>query len=223
MVTSNTTAFAPDFLEIIEEAYEQAGMELRGGYQLTTARRSMNLLTLEWANRGVHLWALDKGTVSLANGTTNYNLPTDTIDLIQVYVTVSNVTDYQLTRIDVGRYSNLSQKSTKSRPTQYYINRVATPVLYLYPTPDQVYTLTYWRMRRLEDTGKFSNTPDVHYRFLPAFISGLAYHLARKNRNNEVSLASIPDLKIEYDRQFTMATEEDRDRSSMRLVPRAVY
>ncbi len=223
MATSGTTTFAPDFLTIIEEAYEQAGMELRDGYQLTTARRSMDLLTLEWANRGVHLWALDKGTVSLANGTTNYNLPTDTIDLIQVYVTVSNVTDYQLTRIDVGRYSNLSQKSTKSRPTQYYINRVATPVLYLYPTPDQVYTLTYWRMRRLEDTGKFSNTPDVHYRFLPAFISGLAYHLARKNRNNEVSLASIPDLKIEYDRQFTMATEEDRDRSSMRLVPRAVY
>ncbi len=221
MATSGTTAFNPNFLTIIEEAYEQAGMELRSGYQLDTARRSMDLLTLEWANRGIHLWAMDKGTVLLVDGTTTYNLPTDTIDLIQVYVTASS-TDYQLTRIDVGQYSNLSSKTTESRPTQYFINRVATPVLYLYPTPDQAYTLTYWRMRRLEDSGTYTNTPDVNYKFLPAFISGLAYHLARKNRNNTVSYASIPDLKNEYDRQFFIATEEDRDRSSMKLVPRMV-
>ncbi len=222
MATSGTTAFNPDFLEVIEEAYEQAGMELRGGYQLTTARRSINLLTLEWANRGIHLWALTNGTIALVDGTTNYNLPADTIDLIQVYVTASG-TDYQLTRLDVGSYSNLSSKSTESRPTQYFINRLSTPVMFLYPTPDQAYTLNYWRMRRLEDAGDFTNTPDVHYRFLPAFISGLAYHLACKNRNNEVSRISLPELKLEYDRQFTMATEEDRDRSSMMLVPRISY
>ena len=112
MATSGTTAFNPNFLTIIEEAYEQAGMELRSGYQLDTARRSMDLLTLEWANRGIHLWAMDKGTVLLVDGTTTYNLPTDTIDLIQVYVTASS-TDYQLTRIDVGQYSNLSSKTTE--------------------------------------------------------------------------------------------------------------
>jgi hypothetical protein len=219
MATSGTTVFNPDLLEIIEEAYEQAGMELRGGYQLATARRSLDLLLLEWANRGIHMWAMDNGTVALVDGTTNYNLPTDTVDLLQVYVTAGS-TDYQLRRIDVSTYSNLSTKTTEARPTMYFINRVETPVIYLYPTPDQSYTLNYWRMRRLEDTGDFTNTADVNYKFLPALISGLAFHLACKNRNNEVTRASIGEIKAEYDRQFIMATEEDRDRSSMFLRPR---
>ena len=222
MATSGTTAFNPDFLTIIEEAYEQAGLHLRGGYQLSTARRSLDLLTLEWANRGVHLWALEQGTVSLVDGTTSYSLPSDCIDIIEAYVNDGS-TDYQIKRIDVGTYSSLSSKSTESRPTQYFIHRTNTPTIYLYPTPDQSYTLYYWQMRRLEDSGDYTNTADVAFRFLPALISGLAYYLALKNRDNEVTRASIPEIKMEYDRQFQLAVEEDRDRSTLKLAPGRTY
>jgi len=222
MATSGTTAFNMDFTEIAEEAWERAGREMRSGYDLRTARRSMNLMTIEWQNRGINLWTIDEGTVSLVSGTAQYTLPTDTVDLLeQVIRTGSGTTQQDLTinRISVSTYASIPNKTTTGRPIQFWIERlVDAPKINVWPVPDSNdYTFKYWRIRRIEDAGRGVETADMPFRFLPCLVAGLAYHIAMK----EPELAGrLPMLKAVYDEEFERAASEDRVKTNARFVPR---
>ena len=224
MTTSGTTAFNMDFTEIAEEAWERAGREMRSGYDLRTARRSMNLMTIEWQNRGINLWTIDEGTLSLTSGTGQYNLPADTIDLLeQVIRTGSGSTQQDLTisRISVSTYASIPNKTNTGRPIQVWIERLRDqPRINVWPVPDSNdYTFVYWRMRRIEDAGSGTETADMNFRFLPCLVAGLAYHIAMK----VPELAErIPLLKQVYDEQFSLAAAEDREKTPARFVPRAM-
>ena len=225
MATSGTATFNMDFTEIAEEAWERAGREMRSGYDLRTARRSMNLLTIEWQNRGINMWTIDEGTVSLVEGTATYALPADTIDLLEHVIrtnsgNVSTQSDLSISRISVSTYASIPNKLSKGRPIQIYIDRgQANPSATVWPVPDasSTYVLKYYRMRRIEDAGTGVNTADVNFRFLPCLVSGLAYYIAQK----DPELAPrIPMLQTEYERQFDLAAQEDREKASISLVPR---
>jgi len=222
MTTSGTTTFNMDFTEIAEEAWERAGREMRSGYDLRTARRSMNLMTIEWQNRGINLWTIDEGTVSLTQGTRQYDLPADTIDLMEHVVrTGSGATQQDLTisRISVSTYSSIPNKLTQGRPIQLWIERLRdNPRINVWPVPDtNNYTLVYWRLRRIEDAGSGVQTADMNFRFLPCLVAGLAFHIAMK----VPELAErVPMLKADYEEQFRLAAEEDREKAPIRFVPR---
>jgi len=166
MATSGTTAFNMDFTEIAEEAWERAGREMRSGYDLRTARRSMNLLTIEWQNRGINMWTIDSGTINLVSGTATYDLPADTIDLLEQVIrtnsgNVSTQSDLTLSRISVATYATIPNKLSQGRPIQIYIDRARdNPTATVWPVPDQgtadspTYVLKYYRMRRIQDAGE---------------------------------------------------------------------
>jgi len=224
MATSGTTAFNMDFTEIAEEAFERAGREMRSGYDLRTARRSMNLLTIEWQNRGINMWTIDSGTVNLVKGTTQYTLPADTIDLLEHQIrtnsgNASTQSDLTISRISVSTYASIPNKLTQGRPIQLYVERLRdAPKVNVWPVPDNNnYVLYYWRMRRIEDAGSGVQTADMNFRFFPCLVAGLAYHIAMK----VPELAErIPMLKAVYDEQFEMAAGEDREKTAARFVPR---
>ena len=223
MATSGTSAFNLDLTEIAEECFERCGAELRSGYDLRTARRSLNLLLTEWSNRGLNLWALEQGIIPLVAGTATYVLPADTVDLLEhVTRTGSGASqqDINLTRISVSTYSTIPNKNATGRPLQIYVQRLVTPQVTVWPVPDAStpYTLVYWRLRRLQDAGNGgANTQDVPFRFLPALIAGLAYYLSMKLPG---ALERMPALKAQYDEAWDLASSEDRDRSAVRFVPR---
>lgn len=233
MTTSGTANLTLDIQELAEEAYERAGMDLRTGFQMRSARRSLNLLTMEWANRGLNLWTIDQETQVLTPGTATYIVPLDTIDLIEQVVRLTNAssyTDYNLERISVSTYAQIPNKATQGRPVQVYVQRIGGgsgadgtteqhSQFTLWPVPDQAYTVLYWRLRRIQDTGiSAANTMDVPFRFVPALIAGLAYYVALKSPKAEVR-ANVPALKLMYEEQFQLASDEDRDRASVRFVP----
>jgi len=224
MATSGTTSFNMDFTEIAEEAWERAGREMRSGYDLRTARRSMNLMTIEWQNRGINLWTIDEGTVSLTEGTATYDLPADTIDLLeQVVRTGAGTTqqDLTITRISVSTYATIPNKTDTGRPIQVFIERLRdNPRITVWPVPSSdEYTFVYWRLRRIEDAGSGAQTADMNFRFLPCLVAGLAYHIAMK----VPELAPRVDmLKAEYEAQFVLAAGEDREKTPFRFVPSAM-
>ena len=227
MATSGTTAFNMDFTEIAEEAFERAGREMRSGYDLRTARRSMNLLTIEWQNRGINMWTIDSGTINLVKGQTQYDLPADTIDLLEQQIrtgsgNAATQSDLTLSRISVSTYASIPNKLTQSRPIQMYIERLRdAPKVNLWPIPDNNdYVLYYWRMRRIEDAGSGVQTSDMNFRFFPCLVAGLAYYIAMKLPE---MLDRVPLLKAVYDEQFEMAAGEDREKTSARFVPRIGY
>jgi hypothetical protein len=227
MATSGTTSFDMDFPEIAEEAWERAGREMRSGYDLRTARRSMNLLTIEWANRGVNMWTIDEKSVDLVKGTQSYTLPADTVDVIEQAIRTNEgvqatQNDLAVTRVSVSTYSSLPNKLTQGRPSQIFIERgAAAPKLYVWPVPDKnTYKLNYWRLRRIEDAGQGAYTADMPFRFLPCLVAGLAYYIAMKTP--ELS-DRVVMLKQMYDEQFEMASTEDRSKVSARFVPRIGY
>jgi len=232
MATSGTTAFNMDFTEIAEEAWERAGREMRSGYDLRTARRSMNLLTIEWQNRGINMWTIEEGTVNLVQGTAAYALPADTIDLLEHVIrtgagSYSTQSDLSISRISVSTYSSIPNKLTQGRPIQLYIDRgQVNPTVTVWPVPDQgtggspYYILKYWRMRRIEDAGSGVQTADVNFRFLPCLVAGLAYYIAQKDPE---LMPRIPMLQAEYERQFELAAGEDREKAPVRFVPRMSY
>lgn len=224
MTTSGTTAFDMDFTEIAEEAWERAGREMRSGYDLRTARRSMNLLTIEWQNRGINMWTIDEGTVSLVSGTSEYTLPADTIDLLEqvIRTNAGNATtqsDLNISRISVSTYSSIPNKLSTGRPIQVWIERLSdAPKINVWPVPDSDdYTFVYWRMRRVQDAGSGVQTPDMNFRFFPCLVAGLAYQIAMKVP--ELS-GRAQMLKAEYDEQFNLAAGEDREKAAVRFVPR---
>ena len=225
MATSGTATFNMDLTELVEEAFERAGSELRSGYDLRTARRSLNLMFTDWANRGINLWTVEQGSQVLTAGTGTYTLPADTVDLLEHVIrtdsgSTANQADLSLSRISVSTYSSIPNKLTTGRPVQVYIDRqAAAPTVNLWPVPDtaETYTLVYWRLRRIQDVGNGVNTMDVPFRFLNCLTAGLAYYLALKLPNG---LERIGLLKQQYDEAWELAATEDREKATFQLVPR---
>lgn len=243
MTTSGTASFNLDLNNIVEEAFERCGKELRSGYDLRTARRSLNLLTVEWSNRGVNLWTIEQGSIALNENQAIYPLPVDTIDLLEHVTrtgTGQNQQDLAITRISVSTYATIPNKNATGRPIQVWVDRqsgaqypsggrpagtnpttgVDHPQIYVWPAPDQsnYYTFVYWRLRRIQDAGNGVQTQDIPFRFLNCLISGLSYYLAQK-----IAPDRVPVLKAQYDEQWKFATEEDRDKAAVRFVPRRYF
>ncbi len=214
----------PELNELFEEAYERAGLEMRSGYDLKTARRSLNIMTLEWQNRGLNLFTIDAGTLPLVAGTATYTMPADTIDLIEHQLRTGTGTsqlDAYIDRMSVSTYSQQGNKNTTGRPSQIYVQRNATDVqVTLWPVPDstQTYTLAYYRLKGIDGLadGIGGATTSVPPRFVPALVAGLAYYIAMKKP--EVSERVMP-LKQEYEAQFLLAANQDQDRATLQVVP----
>lgn len=311
MTTTGTSLFNLDVNDLIEEAFERCGQELRTGYDFRTARRSLNLLTIEWANRGINLWTIEEGQIPLYPNQIIYALPTDTIDLLDQVTrtgTGTNQQDININRISESTYSTIPNKNATGRPIQVWINRqsgdsylstatiggvttlsadattipvsniselgsagfiqvgsevivysavdtvngnllycsrgqngttAAThavgsaitvqnlPCVNIWPTPNQgssgnpYYTLVYWRMRRIQDTGTGVRTQDIPFRFLECMVAGLAYKMSLKLPNMDANRVAM--LKAEYEQQFQLASEEDRDKANDRFVPRVQF
>ena len=228
MATSGTAAFNLDLTELVEEAFERVGGELRTGYDLKTARRSLNLLFADWANRGVNMWTFEQGSITMVPGTATYDLPADTVDLLEHVIRTgagSSATqaDLTITRISVSTYATIPNKLAQARPIQVWIERLqAAPRITVWPIPDasQTYTFVYWRMRRIDDAGSGVNTMDVPFRFIPCMVAGLAYYLAMKVPGGVERLGV---LKQQYDEAWQLAADEDREKASVRFVPRQMF
>jgi len=228
MATSGVTVFNLDLSEIVEEAFERCGAELRTGYDLKTARRSLNLLFADWANRGINLWTVEQGSIPLVQGTATYDLPSDTVDLMEHVIrtnpgNVSTQADLSVSRISVSTYATLPNKLSQARPIQIYIDRLTpTPTITLWPVPNQsnYYTLVYWRLRRIQDAGGGVNTMDVPFRFIPCMVAGLAYYLAGKLPSG---MERLSFLKAQYDEAWDLAASEDREKAAVRFVPRQMF
>jgi hypothetical protein len=234
--TTDTTSFNLDLNNLVEEAFERCGAELRSGYDMRTARRSLNLLTMEWANRGINLWTIEQGQQVLTYQQIAYNLPVDTIDLLDHVIrtgTGQNQTDINITRISVSTYATIPNKNAEGRPIQVWIQRltgatnsagtVVYPKIHVWPTPDnsQTYTFVYWRLRRIQDAGNGINGQDIPFRFMPCMVAGLASHLSMKLPN--VDPNRIMMLKADYEQQFQLAADEDREKAAIRFVPRQQF
>lgn len=243
MTTSGAASFNLDLNNLIEEAFERCGSEIRTGYEFRTARRSLNLLTAEWANRGVNLWTIEQGEIPLVQGQVSYELPIDTVDLLEHVIrtgTGQNQSDLTITRISVSTYATIPNKLAQGRPIQVWVDRqsgatyppggrpegtnpvtgVDHPQIYVWPTPEQsnYYTFVYWRMRRVQNAGDGTNTQDIPFRFLNCMVAGLAYYLSMK-----IAPDRMMALKAQYDEQWKFAAEEDRDKSAVRFVPRRMF
>lgn len=218
MATSGSTNFDLDVAEIIEEAFERCGLEVRTGYDTKTARRSLNLMFADWANRGLNLWTVKQGTQALTAGTATYTFSTAYTDLLEVVVRRSGI-DYELTRMSRGEYLALPNKATEGRPSQYYFNRQTAPQITLWATPDSsTDTLIYYYVSRIEDVDTLANTTDAPFRFLPCMVAGLAYYIAMKKAPDRVQL-----LKAVYEEEFQRAADEDEDRVPLKLQPSIQY
>ena len=240
--TTGTTAFNLDMNDLIEEAFERCGQELRTGYNFRTARRSLNMLTIEWANRGINLWTIESGSIPLIQGVNTYDLPDDTVDLIEHVIrnypgSQANQIDININRISVSTYSTIPNKLTQGRPIQVWVNRRSgqtsdapgatqqVPQITVWPTPDQgtveapFYYFVYYRLRRMVDAGNGINVEDIPFRFQECLICGLAYRLAMKLPGG---LERIQLLKAQYDEAWEMAAGEDREKAPDRLVPRMI-
>jgi len=304
MTTTGTTLFNMDFTEIAEEAWERAGREMRSGYDLRTARRSMNLMTIEWQSKGINMWTMEQGIINLTPGLATYALPTDTIDLLEHVIrtgsnTASTQADLTISRISVSTYATIPNKLQQARPIQVWIQRLSgetnptnavldgaitstdttitlssvvglanagfirldsediyytyvtgntlggvfrgqnnttaashidgtavyvpqLPAVTLWPTPDNStsYQFVYWRLRRVQDAGAGIETADMNFRFLPALVSGLAYHIAVKTPE---LMPRIEMLKQMYNETFEIAAGEDREKAAVRFVPRQMF
>jgi hypothetical protein len=246
MTTSGTNSFNLDLNTLVEEAFERCGLELRSGYDMRTARRSLNLLTIEWANRGINLWTIEQGQIAMTQGTITYSLPVDTIDLLDHVIrtqTGIEQTDINISRISVDTYSTIPNKNAQGRPIQVWINRqsgaqypingnqpnttntttgINPPNINVWPCPDQnnFYTFVYWRLRRIQDAGNGINTQDIPFRMLPCLVAGLAYYLAMKLPD---ALPRLEMLKAAYEEQWALASSEDREKASLRIAPRQMF
>ena len=304
MTTTGTTLFNMDFTEIAEEAWERAGREMRTGYDLRTARRSMNLMTIEWQSKGINMWTMEQGIINLTPGLATYALPTDTIDLLEHVVrtgsnTASTQADLTITRISVSTYATIPNKLSQARPIQVWVQRLSgetnptsavldgaisstattitlstvvglagsgfirlgtediyygyvtgnvlggvfrgqnnttaaaqadgtavfvpqLPAVTVWPTPDNStpYQFVYWRLRRVQDAGAGVSTADMNFRFLPALVAGLAYHIAVKVPE---LMTRVEMLKMMYNETFEIAAGEDREKAAVRFVPRQQF
>ncbi len=223
MTTSGTTSFTLDLEDIIEEAFERAGLELRSGYDYRTARRSLDLMMLEWQNRGLNLWTVQAAELDLVPGIGTYTLTGDKLDIVEGLLRTSSAgqqTDLSMNRISVSSYARETNKNTEGRPIRYYVERSPAGItLNLWPVPDSTtaYKFAYYYMGRIEDTGKpASNNVDVPDRYLPCLVAGLAYHIASK-RPEALQLA--PQLKQVYEEQWNLVSDAFREKASLFVSP----
>jgi hypothetical protein len=225
MATSGTYSFNLDLSDILEEAYERAGLELRSGYDYRTARRSLDLMFLEWQNRGLNLWSVQEGTQTLTAGTGRYALTSDQLDVIEASLRtddgdVNKQTDLTMSRISISQYSHLTNKLTQGRPIQFWIEKDPGAIaLNVWPVPDDAvtYKINYYYIQRVEDTGSpASNNVDIPARFMPCMAAGLAYYISIKRPE---ASERAPLLKQVYEEQWDLAADADRDKSSFYMVP----
>jgi len=220
MATSGVADFDLQFDDMIAEAYERCGIEVRDGYDMKTALRSLNLMFAEWANRGLNLWTIEQRSLALTAGVYEYNLPSDTINalsaVIRTNVGLPTQQDITIDRISRAEWIHVPNKNTQSRPAQYYVQRAVPTTVYFYPAPDntQQWTFVYYAIRRIENAGTYTNTADIVFRFLPALTAGLAFHLSVKKAPDRMQM-----LKVLYEEEFARAATEDRDTASVFLVP----
>ena len=229
MTTSGTAIWNPDLSEIIEESYERVGIEIRTGYEFRTARRSLNYIISELANRGLNLWTYTEADIPLIQGQYIYDLPEDCVDVIDQVIRQNsgsqyNQTDLVIPRIALPTYDAIPNKLAQGRPVQVWINRQSPiPKIYLWQVPNQSgYSFHYWYLRRVQDAGSSSTTTqDVPFRFYEALTAALAYHLARKQPNLDMNRLQM--LKASYDEALQLAVDEDREKAPIRMVPMAGY
>jgi hypothetical protein len=218
MATSSSTNFELDVAEYIEEAFERCGLEAKTGYDLQTARRSMNIMLAEWANRGLNQWTIEQRTQALTASDSEYSLGTDLIDILSLVVRRSG-TDFTMTRISRDSFLNLPNKTSTGRPTQYFLDRQITPNLKLFPTPENsTDVIVYDALTRIQDADAQVNTMEIPFRFFPCLTAGLAYYIAMKRAPDRIQL-----LKTVYEEEFERAMAEDRDRSAFQVNPQLSY
>ena len=222
MATSGTRTFSLNVADAIEEAYELAGLEARTSYDAITARRSLNIMFADWNNRGIQMWEVSKVKLTLTEGTNEYSINSFDIDILDAYIekTINNVvTDHSISRMDRNEYIGIPNKATKARPTQYWLERLTTPKIHLYPTPENsTDKLVYYVWRTIEDIDAASQDVDVPNRFLPCLVSGLAYYLCLKKNTQK-----LPVLKQQYEQDLLNAIKYDEDRSPLKIVPKREY
>ena len=222
MATSGTRTFSLNVADAIEEAYELAGLEARTSYDAITARRSLNIMFSDWNNRGIQMWEVAKIELTLTKGTNEYTINSFDIDILDAYIqrTINNViTDHSISRMDRNEYVGIPNKLTEARPTQYWLERLRTPKIHLYPTPENsTDKLVYYVWRTIEDIDAASQDVDVPNRFLPCLVSGLAYYLCLKKNTQK-----LPVLKQQYEQDLLNAIKYDEDRSPLKIVPKREY
>jgi len=218
MTVSDSVDFELDVAEYIEEAFERCGLEVRTGYDLKTAKRSLNLMLAEWANRGLNQWTIAQRTVTLTQGTGEYALLPDVIDILSAVIRRDNI-DYSLMRLSREEYQTVPDKTSQGRPNQFFLDRQVTPSLKLWPAPENATDVVYYNaLTRMDDADTYTNTVDMPFRFYPCLAAGLAYYIAVKRAPQRVQL-----LKAMYEEEFERAMTEDRDRASFNVVPQYQY
>ena len=218
MAYSGSRTFNLTIEEIIEEAFERCGLQVRMGYDLKTAKRSLNLMLAEWSNRGLNQWTITQRTQTVAADDTEYSLGTDVIDILSAVVRRSSV-DYSLERVSRDQYLSIPNKTSTGRPSQFFLDRQTTPNLKIWPAPENSTDVIYYNaLTRMDDADTFINTMDIPFRFYPCLAAGLAYYIAIKKAPDRIQL-----LKAVYEEEFDRAMQEDRDRASFNVVPRFDY
>ena len=214
MTVSNSKDFELDVADYIEEAFERCGLEARTGYDLKTAKRSLNLLFADWANRGLNQWTIKQRNFTVTSGDGETDLSADVIDILSLVVRRSG-TDYALSRISRDEYLSIPTKTTTGRPTQFFVDRQITPNLKLWPLPDNdTDVVIYDALTRMDDADTYVNTVDMPFRFYPCLAAGLAYYIAMKRAPERLQI-----LKPIYEEEMNRAMDEDRDRASFRVAP----
>lgn len=218
MSLSGSTNFEPNVTEFIEEAFERCGLELRTGYDLKTARRSINLMLAEWANRGLNQWTIEEGTQTVTQGTNSYTLNSNIIDVLDVVLrrTVNTTqTDISMNRLSRSEFLNIPNKTTQARPSQFFLEKSNAPILKVYPAPENsTDILVFNKLVRMDDADSAINTMDMPFRFYPCFTAGLAYYISMKRAPEKT-----PMLKTVYEEEFRRAADQDEDRASLRIRP----
>jgi hypothetical protein len=225
MATSNTATFNITVNDVIQEAYDRIGGDPILGYDVRSARRSMNIMFSDWANRGYNQWTVELKNEALSTGTTDYTLDYDTVDIINANIVDSDGVEYSMTRLGVNDYAAISNKTTQSRPTQFYLQRLSTPVVKIYPAPDQAYTLRYYRMRKIQDitastVDGVQQNVDVPFRAFECMCAGLAYYLSKKRTS--IPAATRAELKLDYEQAYERLIAGD-DSPSTRILPSTSY
>jgi len=218
MATSGSTDFELDVAEYVEEAFERCGLEVRTGYDMKSAKRSLNLLLADWANRGLNQWTIKQRALTMVAGTGEYSVGADVIDILSVVVQ-RNSTDYSLLRLSRDGFLTIPNKTTQGRVNQFFLDRQISPNLKLWPVPDNSTDVVYYdALTRMDDADIYTNSMEVPFRFYPCLAAGLAYYLALKRAPNRVQM-----LKAVYEEEFERAATEDRDRASFNVAPNFDY
>ena len=218
MATSGSKNFELVVSDYIEEAFERCGLEVRTGYDLKTAKRSLNLMLADWSNRGLNQWTIKQRSITMVQGDGEYDLGADVIDVLSVVVRRDS-TDYSLERLSRDDYITIPNKTTQGRPNQFFLDRQLTPNLKIWPIPDNsTDVILYDALTRMDDADTFVNTMDIPFRFYPCLAAGLSYYLSLKRAPQRTQL-----LKAVYEEEFQRAAEEDRDRASFNVAPKYDY